>query len=324
MHLFLFRQFKYLIKDLKELPNLNIGKFDINRFPNQELYIKLYTNVANKECLIMSSITPPEENLFSTLLLSHTLKKDGATTISALLPYLAYTRQDKEKRGESLAAASVGELLLTSHINEIITIDLHSHKAEDLFPLLIHNLSTAKLFAKEINKLKLKNPTFIAPDEGSIERVEKVMEEFGKKAELAFMKKKRTTSGINSILFGHINKDVIIIDDMLDTGKTLIACCEKLKLKGAENIYIFVTHGLFTGKDWQDLFNLNVKNIYCTNSIPDVQNLKYKGINIISIKPLLEEYFYHIKKLKQELNQFYKGFREGRVIEPEETPIFEL
>ena len=262
MYLFPFKQYKYLVKNLKELPDLRIGKFEADRFPNQELYIKLHNQVENKDCLILGGITPPDENLVSFLLLSHTLKKEGASKIIAILPYLAYARQDKAKVGESLATESIGELLRASHINELVTVDVHSNKVESLYPIPIHNLSSAKLFAKEIKKLKLKNPTFVAPDEGAVERVQKVVEAYGKEAEIAFMKKKRTPSGVSSILYGHITENAVVVD-ILDTGGTLLACCEILKCAGAKNNYIFVTHGLFTGSDWQHLFDFNVKKIYC-------------------------------------------------------------
>lgn len=320
MVVFPFPQYKYLVKSLKLLPEIKIGKFSVSRFPNQEIFIKISSNVKNKDCLILGSVSPPDENLAAFLLLSHTLKKEGASEITALLPYLAYARQDKEKKGESLATASVGELLSTSHIREVVTIDIHSHKVENLFPIPIYNLSPSKLFAQEIKKLNLKNPTFVAPDEGAMERVQKTVEEYGSGVEIAFIKKKRTPSGVNSVLYGHISKDVVIIDDILDTGGTLLACCEILKSKGAQNIYIFVTHGLFTGDEWLGLFDVNVKEIYCTDSIPKVNTIKQKGLKVISIAPLLEEYSHHLRKIQQDLKRVYRELEEVKIIEPEEPP----
>ncbi len=320
MILFPFKQYKYLVKHLKKLLELHIGKFDVNRFPNQELFIKLHTNVENKDCLVLGSITPPDENLISLLLLSHTLKKEGAFKITAILPYLAYARQDKAKVGESLATESVGELLRASHISKVITVDVHSNKVESLYPIPIHNLSPAKLFAKEIKKLKLKTPTFVAPDEGAMERVQKVIEAYGQKAEIAFMKKKRTPSGVSSVLYGHVTESAIVIDDILDTGRTLLACCEILKCAGAENIYIFVTHGLFTGGEWQHLFDFNVKKIYCSNSNPKVYALNQKDVEIISIGSLLEEYSHHQRQIQREIKRV---LREPAVIEPEEPLLYE-
>ncbi len=323
MVIFPFPQYKYVVKSLKLLPEIKIGKFSVGRFPNQEIFIELQKDVKNKDCLIICSITPPDENLISFLLLSHTLKKEGASRTAALLPYLAYARQDKEKKGESLATASVGELLSAAHVSEVITVDTHSHKVEDLFPIPIYNLSPSKLFAQEIKKLNLKNPTIVAPDEGAMERVQKTVEEYGSGVEIAFMKKKRTPSGVSSVLYGHVSKNVVIIDDILDTGGTLLACCKILKSKGAQNIYVFVTHGLFTGSDWLYLFDVNVKKIYCTDSIPKVYTMKQKGLNILPIAPLIEEYSHHLRKIQQDLKRIYHEIEEVKIIEPEEPPLLE-
>lgn len=310
MVIFPFQQHKYLVKSLKELPERRLGNFTVGRFPNQEIFIRVKANVEGKDCLILGSITPPDENLISFLLLSHTLKKEGTLKITALLPYLAYGRQDKEKKGESLATASIGEMLRVSHINEVVTIDVHSHKVESLFPLPIHNLSPAKLFAKKIKKLKLKTPTFVAPDEGAIERTQKVMDELKIKREIAYMKKERTPSGVRSTLYGKVSKNAVVIDDILDTGETLLACCEILKFAGTENIHIFVTHGLLTEKQWTKLFAFNVKKIYCTDSIPGVRKLKSKNVQILSIKPILREYSLRLRSSSQRVKKFLK--RIGR------------
>ncbi|MCL5784657.1 MAG: ribose-phosphate diphosphokinase [Patescibacteria group bacterium] len=307
MVIFPFPQFKQYVQFLKSLPEYKLGSFQAARFPNQEIYTKLFTNVTHKDCLIIGSITPPDEQLMSFLFLAHTIKKELASSITALLPYLAYARQDKIKKGESLATSTIGEIFRASHINEVTTIDVHSPKVEILFPLPIHNLSPAKLFAKEIKKLKLKNPTFVSPDEGAIERTQKVIDELRIKTEIAYMSKERTQRGVTSTLHGQIGLEVIVIDDILDTGRTLLACCQILKHAGTKNIYIFVTHGLFTGNEWQNLFDLNVKKIYCTDSIPQVYGLKIQNLQILSIEPLLYEYAHHTRKIHEEAEKVMRG-----------------
>lgn len=310
MVIFPFLQFKQYVRSLKSLPDYKLGSFQIARFPNQELYIKLPTNVAHQDCLIIGSITPPDEQLISFLFLAHTLKKELAAKITALIPYLAYARQDKIKKGESLATSTIGEIFRASHIDEVVTIDVHSKKVEDLFPLPIYNLSPAKLFSQEIRKLKLRNPTFVSPDEGAIERTQQVVDELVLKAEITYMKKEKSPGGISSVLYGHVGSDAIVIDDILDTGQTLLACCEILKCAGAKNIYIFITHGLFTGKKWQELFNLNVQKIYCTDSVPQVYSLRSENLKILSIRPILSGYAHHIRSVQKEINKTMKKMEQ--------------
>lgn len=303
MIIFPFPQFKQYARFLKSLPGYKLGSFQVARFLNREIYVKLLTNVVYRDCLILGSITPPDEQLISFLFLAHTLKKELTSKITALVPYLAYARQDKIKKGESLATSAIGEIFRASHINEVVTIDVHSQKVGALFPLPIFNLSPAKIFAQEIKKLKLENPTFVSPDEGAIERTRKVADELKFRVEVAYMKKQRTLSGISSALHGSFSSNVVIVDDILDTGGTLLACCEILKSRGAKNIYIFVTHGLFTGNKWQNLFNLNVKKIYCTDSIPSVNDLRSEKIKILSIKTILGDYAHYLRRIQEETNK---------------------
>lgn len=312
MIIFPFPQYKHLVKTLHHLPVSKGGKFEVGHFPNQEIYIKINTDVEIKDCLLTGTISPPEENLISFLLLAHTLKKEGASKITALLPYLAYTRQDKIKTGESLAALAIGEIFRASHINEVVTIDIHSPISESLFPLPLYNLSSAEIFAREINKLKIKNPSLVAPDEGAIERCQKVAQLINKNGKIAYVKKKRLSKGVHSDLYGHINSNAIVIDDILDTGATLLSCCKLLKASGAKNIYIFVTHGLFTGDKWRELFSLNVKRIYCTDSIPEVRNLQLENLTVLSISPILRKYVNHIRKNYREFKKITRKIGRER------------
>lgn len=296
--LFSFSTHKYMIEKFKEIPNLNIGKFELERFPNRELHLMLHSHVAERDCVVLGSIAPPEKNLFAFLLLCHTLKKEEAHSITAVLPYLAYSRQDKKEYQRSYATALIGELLKTSGVDQVLTVDVHSLHVKQLFPIPLISLSPAKIFAEEVQKLSIKDITIVAPDEGAIKRAEAVRREAGVKNELAYLIKKRAVNGIKLLdLHGKLSKTVVIVDDILDTGKTLLACCEKLQEKGVRNIYIMVTHGLFSGKDWDELWNYGVKRIYCTDTLPLPRHLPSKNITVISIIPLLVE----------ELKEEYEG-----------------
>jgi hypothetical protein len=147
-----------------------LGQFSIDRFPNQEVHAVIQTDVVNEECIILGTIAPPDEQLLSTLLLSHTLKKEGARNIIALLPYLAYARDDKQKKGQSIATAWVGALLQASGVDEVITVDVHSPTAQRLLPMPVVSLSPEDLFAQAMKRLSLLNETIVAPDEGARDR----------------------------------------------------------------------------------------------------------------------------------------------------------
>ncbi|MCL4387075.1 ribose-phosphate diphosphokinase, partial [Patescibacteria group bacterium] len=294
--LFTLPSYQYVAKELKQIPNTYTGSFSSERFANNELYIKLHTDVNERECIILGSIAPPDTNLITFLLLSHTLKKEGGRKITAVLPYLAYSRQDKKEPRKSYTAALIGELLNASGVDEAITIDIHSPYLKHIFPIPLVSLSPAKIFAREIVKLlangspRIKDVTIVAPDEGARKRSEDVAREIGVKRKIAYIMKKRTIEGVKSLeLYGKLSQKVIIVDDILDTGKTLISCCEKLQEKGVKEIYIMVTHGLFTGKEWEKLWGLGVKRIYCTDTVPLPKKALSERITVLSIIPLLVE-----------------------------------
>lgn len=274
----------------KLAPSLGIlpGQFSIDRFSNHEVHAVIQTEVVNEKCIILGTIAPPDEQLLSTLLLSHTLRKEGAHTIIALLPYLAYARDDKQKAGQSLATAWVGALLQTSGVDEVITVDVHSSLVQRLFPVPVVSLSPAGIFAQEITRLSLLNATIVAPDEGARERSQEVARAAGMIEEVVVFEKRRTSSGVVHVsISGQVGQQAVIVDDILDTGGTLVSCCEQLQQRGVRDITILITHGLFTGMLWQKLWTLGVKRIYCTDTVPPAQERPVENISTLSVLPLL-------------------------------------
>lgn len=285
-----FTSYTYMVEGFKKIPNFISGKFAVERFPNDELHVTLYTDVAERECIVLGSIAPPEVNMVSFLLLCHTLKKEGAQRVTAVLPYLAYSRHDKKEPQKSYAAAFIGDLLSASGVDEVVTVDVHSRSDVRLFPIPLISLSPAKIFEQEVSKLKFSNVTVVSPDEGALQRAGDIVKRLKIKKEIAYVVKRRTSNGVKFVdLKGTVGKKAIVIDDILDTGKTLIACCEKIRERGAKEIYIMVTHGLFTGSEWEKLWGLGVKRIYCTDSVPLPKYVSYKKIKVLSIIPLLAE-----------------------------------
>jgi ribose-phosphate pyrophosphokinase len=152
MILFSFPGYENVAQQLPATAPVRLARFCADRYPNQELHASIGESVTREHCLILGTIAPPDECLLSTLLLAETLKKEGAEKITAVLPYLAYSRQDKEKPGESLGTALVGALLKTSGIDEVLTVDVHSERDKQLFPIPLISISTDSLFADAIKK----------------------------------------------------------------------------------------------------------------------------------------------------------------------------
>lgn len=288
MQLFAFRAYEELAQQIVS-QTVGRGQFRIDRFPNQELYAVVDTPVAGQNCVALGSIVPPDENLLSMLLLCHTLKKEGATHVTALLPYLAYARQDREEAGKSRGLAWIGDLLRASGVDAVVTVDVHSQAAHSLLSLPLRSLSPAALFAAEIARLSLREATLVAPDRGALERCQEVWKAAGMRSPIAYMEKKRTPEGIKHLAcHGEVGPQAIVIDDILDTGGTLVSCCEILQQAGVQDIILMVTHGLFTGTHWQKLRSLPVRHIYCAATVPPPQIAQ--PVTSLSIGPLLQEW----------------------------------
>lgn len=291
MILFSFPDYEHIAQEIGKLSFVRAAQFGITRFDNRELCVRVSGPVSGEQCLVLGSIAPPDEQALSLTLLAHTLKKDGAQGVTAILPYLAYSRQDKNKPGESLATAWMGSLLKGSGVDQILTVDVHSERDSQLFPIPLLSLSPAHIFATAIKSYKLEDAVFVAPDEGAIRRCEAVKAAAGIPIdETPYFSKKRTEEGITHYgPIGTVGPRVVMVDDMLDTGETLVSACEKLRDTKVEEIYIMVTHGLFTGTRWTRLWSLGVEHIFCADTIPLRSDVDPTKITVLPVSSLLRE-----------------------------------
>ena len=274
----------------QSLPKLDFEKgiFTIKRFADSEMQITPKTPVANQDCAVVGTIAPPEQNFVSMSLLCHTLKKEGALKVVLVLPYMGYSRQDKAETGKSLAVQWLGEVLKASGASEIWTIDVHSDFDEELIPIKLRSLSPASLFASQISELKRPDVSVVAPDRGAIKRAKAVSAAAKVSRPVCYFHKVRLNGVEHLQLFGDVSKNVVIIDDMLDTGSTLLSCVGELHRMGVQKISVAVSHGLFSGSKWKQLFTLGVDKLYCLDTIPEVSGRKEPQIEVIASKSIIE------------------------------------
>lgn len=288
--LFSYPFFESIEKEL--LSSFTKGEFSQRRFSNQELYQVINASVSGKSCFLLGSISPPDENLFSYLVLSHTLKKEGAKECVGLLPYLAYTRHENPEPGKSLITGLIGNLFLSAGLDRVITVDVHDNEAKKLFPIPLVSLSPAKIFADRLRKISFMPDVIIAPDEGAFRRAKDVAVALERNIAVIPMYKKREEGAIVHEDFKErVGKKLLIVDDILDTGETLLSAVSKVASLGAQEIIIMVSHGLFTGNLWKELWKFNVKRIYCTDTIiPTHSEIGKYPIHFLSVGSLFEEF----------------------------------
>jgi ribose-phosphate pyrophosphokinase len=264
------------------------GKLTVGHYVNRELTVAVRTEVAGKTCAVLGSVAPPAEQLLGLARLADTLKQLGAARVHAILPYLAYARQDREEEGRSLGVAWLGKLLRACGVDGLTTVDIHSPRAGELLEMPVSSLSPAELFANEVRRLGLLDATIVAPDEGARERSRALARAAGIEAPVAYLRKQRSEAGVvHRELIGEVGARAIVVDDILDTGGTLISCCHRLHESGATEIAVMVTHGLFSGELWMELMPL-VTGMSVTDSVPSAAVRMPGGVRIVPIRPLLE------------------------------------
>lgn len=292
MILFSFPQFEYYASKLRKLPDWQRGQFSIDRYKNQELFVQIKTAVKGKRCAILAETAPPDENLLSFLLLAHTLKKEGAKEIVAIIPYLGYSRHDKQEVGRDLATRWLGESMRNAGVTEVVTVDVHSAIDSELFPIPIRSLSPAGVLAKALRTCPLE-VTFVAPDAGAVDNCEDVRSALGKDIAIAHCEKKRSGGRVSSVLQGTVTEHAVLVDDMLDTGRTLLESLKHLRAAGVRSSTVLVSHGLFSGTEWRKLWSNGVEHIYCTDTIPHARRFASKDITVLPAASVLVDYFKH-------------------------------
>jgi ribose-phosphate pyrophosphokinase len=289
MIVFSLPQHRALLPDeLDEDSDPALGAYRVGRFPDGGLWVELDGRGVGEECMVLGSLAPPDVQMLSTILLADTLKRGGARRVIALLPYLGYARQDRAQAGRSFGAAWAGTLLAAAGTDQVVTVDIHSSAAQECFPMPVVSLSPAPLFAAELRRRSLVGLTVVAPDEGAIGRCKAVAEAAGLSAPGAHPRKNRATKGVaHAELVGEVGPRAVIVDDILDTGGTLLSACAQLRRAGVEDISIMATHGTLSGERWRDRPAAGARRILLTDTVPDVPARAGEAVEVLSITPLL-------------------------------------
>lgn len=265
-----------------------LGSCRFGRFSDGELWLELDDPAEGRDCVVLGSLAPPDEQTLSTLLLAHTLRRAGARRVLVLAPYLGYARQDSAQPGHSLGAAWAGALLQAAGVEEVITVDVHSSAAKACFPVPLTSLSPAHLFAAELRRGSLEGLTVVAPDEGAVDRCAGVAAAAGIQAPVAYLHKQRTAAGVvHHACVGEVGSRVVLVDDILDTGGTLLSACTELRRAGAREISVMVTHATLSGERWRELPAAGVRRIHVTDSVPGVRERGRGVLEVLDIAPLL-------------------------------------
>lgn len=267
-------------------PRDELARVGVARFANGELHVSVPDRVAGRACAIVGSISPPAGNVERVTLIAHALRRAGAERITAVLPYLAYARQDRAADDESLGLAWAGELLRCSGIDEVICVDVHSDSAPEILGIALVSLSPAALLAGALPEAWRTDVTFVAPDEGAVDRASALARAAGVDRPVTWARKRRLRTGIEHLgLVGAPGRRAVVVDDILDTGDTLVSCCRALREAGVQEIAVIATHGLFTGDRWRALLSDGIQDIWITDTV--LSRRRPSHVHVVAVAPLL-------------------------------------
>jgi ribose-phosphate pyrophosphokinase len=240
-----------------------------NNFSDGEIDVEFKESVRGKSVIIVSQINMPYENLFELLLVCDAAKRSDASEIMLVIPYLPHSRQERrENSRRPISARVVADLLQNAGAKHIMSMDLHINAIEGFYSIPFDKLNPTELFIQKIESLNLDDLMFVSPDFGFMKKMEIYKDSFN--VDMSVISKKR--SGANKIekmeLIGDVTgKNVVIIDDMVDTAGTLVKASELLFEKGALSINVFATHALLSGKAIEKIAGSRIDKLFLSNTI---------------------------------------------------------
>jgi ribose-phosphate pyrophosphokinase len=294
----------YLTEQICSSLGVELGKSSCPRFSDGEFEPCYEETIRGSYVFIVQSTFPPADNLWELLLMVDAAKRASAYKVIALIPYFGYARQDrKDKPRVSIGAKLVADVLSKAGIDRIITVDLHADQIQGFFDVPVDHLYASSLFIPFIRQMNLPNLVIASPDVGGTKRANayaKLLE-----TDMVICHKTRSKANIinNMTLIGDVaGKDVIIIDDIIDTAGTITKASDLFMEKGATSVRAFATHPILSGPAYERIENSSLKEVYFTDTIPIKKETS--KIKIISIAPLIADVIDKIYNYKS-ISSFY-------------------
>jgi ribose-phosphate pyrophosphokinase len=263
-----------------------IGKVNIQRFSDGEIQPVFLESVRGDYVFLVQSTFATTDNLMEMLLMIDAAKRASAYKIIAVIPYYGYARQDrKDKPRVAIGSKLIATLLESAGANRVITMDLHAAQIQGFFDVPVDHLDSSAIFIPYINDLKLQNLAFAAPDVGSTNRVREIASYFNAEMVICDKHRKRANEIASMVVIGDVTgKDIILVDDICDTGGTLAKAAGLLKEKGARSVRAMITHPVLSGNAYANIENSVLEELVVCDTIPLKQ--ESAKIKVISVADL--------------------------------------
>jgi ribose-phosphate pyrophosphokinase len=283
-----------LAKDICDYLGTDLLKAEVKRFEDGEVSVSTHETVRGADVFVIQPTCPPvNENLMELLVIIDSLRRASARRITAVLPYYGYARQDRKAQPrEPITAKLVANLITKAGARRMLSIDLHAPQIQGFFDIPVDNLYSAPILVDYFKNCKIDNLTAVSPDVGGVKRVRSIAESLD--IPMAIIDKRRPEPNVaevvNVIGASKVeNANVILFDDIIDTGGTITEAARVLKEHGAKNVFACATHGLFSGPAVERLNKAPIEEIIVTDTIPQPHNLKLNNLKVLSVASLVGE-----------------------------------
>ena len=283
-----------LCRDIASKLKLKLVNTNIKRFQDNEIYVEINENIrGNSIFVVQSTSNPVNDNLMELLICIDALRRSSAKNITAVIPYFGYARQDRKVVPRTaISAKLVSNLITDAGANRILSVDLHAGQIQGFFDIPVDNLFATPIFARHIKKnIKTNNLICVAPDVGGVERARALSRRIN--VGIAIIDKRRPTPGKSEVMniVGNVkHKICVIVDDIIDSGGTIVNAAKALKDKGAKEIYVYITHAVLSGSAVDKIKESQIKKLIITDTIDNSKKIKIsKKIEVISFAPMISE-----------------------------------
>ena len=279
-----------LSRQIAKYLGIPLSEASIKRFSDGEISVQIGESVRGKDVfIIQSTCAPTDTNLMELLILTDALKRSSASTVTAVIPYFGYARQDRKAAPRvSITAKLVANMIETAGIDRVVTMDLHAGQIQGFFDIPVDNLYGTITFINYLKNKHLSNPIVASPDVGGVARARSLAKQLN--LDLAIIDKRREKANESEVMnvIGDVNgKDVILIDDMVDTAGTLIKAAAAFKERGATSVTAFCTHPVLSGPAYERIAAGAIDELVVTDTIPLKEQNEH--IKVISVAPLFAE-----------------------------------
>ena len=267
----------------------NLSKSSLIEFSDGEFEPSFDETVRGSDVFLIQSTTPPSDNLMELLLMIDAAKRASAANIIAVMPYFGYARQDKKgKPRVPIGAKLVANLLTAAGVNRVMTIDLHADQIQGFFEVPVDHLYASELFVEDITSLNLPNLVIASPDMGGSKRANAYAKMLKSGVVICYKERKQANViGDMKVLGDVTGKDVVIIDDMVDTAGTLTKAADLMMENGATSVRAYCTHGILSGSAYERLDSSNIEELVITNTIPKTHHSK--KVREVSVAPFFAQ-----------------------------------